>query len=145
MSCWAKMLEQMLRRLLTDQRLSRLVVVKQEEWTQSSSRKSLRGAVGKWWKEGKPGTVGLTLRTSISVSTCGKVEGLDVTLDNPADFTDGSWWMIGCECVIYKWSELRLGSLELWRADSENNIKSREHFQTQIQSAIRSEQSKQYD
>ena len=91
MSRQAKMLENMLRKLLVDQRLSRSVVMQQEEWTQNSTRKPPRWAAGKRWEDGQPGTVGLTLRTSISASTCGKVEGLDVTLDDPAGFADGSW------------------------------------------------------
>ena len=42
-----------------------------------------------------------------------KVEDLDVTLDNSVGFADGPWWMIGYRCVIYEWSELRLGPLVL--------------------------------
>ena len=121
------------------------MVVEQEEWTQSSTKKPPRGAAGKRWKDGQPGTVGLTFKTSTSASTCGKVKGLDVTLNDPAGFADGSWWMIGCECVIHEWSKLRLWPLELWRADGENDTESREHFQTRIRSAIRSELLKRYD
>ena len=76
----AEMLEHILRRLLANQCFSRLVVVEREEWTQSSTRKSPRRARGRQWENGQPGTVGLTLRTSTSALTCGKVEGLDVTL-----------------------------------------------------------------
>ena len=91
MSRQAEMLEHMLRRLLTDQCPSRSMVVEQGKWTQSSTRKPPRKAAGKRWKDGQPGTVGLTLRTSTSALTCGKVEGLDVTLDDLAGFADGSW------------------------------------------------------
>ena len=47
MSRWAEMHKHMLRRLLVDQRLSRLVVMEQKKWTQSFTRKPLRGAAGK--------------------------------------------------------------------------------------------------
>ena len=128
MSRRAEMLEHMLKRLLADQRLSRSVMVKREEWTQSSTKKPPRGAAGKQWEDGQLGMIDLTFRTSISASTCGKVEGLDVTLDDPAGFADRFWWMIGCECVIHKWSKLHLGPLGLRGADSKNNTKSRKYF-----------------
>ena len=73
----------------------------------------------------------LTLGTSISTSTCDKVRGLDVTLDNPAGFADGSWWMIGCRCVIHEWSELRLGPLVPWGQWEwlRSNTKRRKHIE----------------
>ena len=84
------MLEHMLRRLLADQHLSRLVVVEKEEWTQALP--------GSYWEE--PQVSGekmasrvrqsLTLGTSTSTSIYGKVEGLDVKLNDPAGFADGS-------------------------------------------------------
>ena len=91
MSRQAEMLEQMLRRLLADQRLSRLVVVEREEWTQAlpgSHREEPRVSGERMASRARQS---LTLGTSTSTSTCGKVEGLDVTLDNPAGFADGSW------------------------------------------------------
>ena len=102
MSRRVEMLEQMLRKLLANQRLSRLVVVEQEKWTQNSTKKPPREAAGKQWENGQPDTVGLTLKTSISASTCSKVKGLDVTLDDLAGFADGFWWMIVCECMIHE-------------------------------------------
>ena len=85
------MLEHMLRRLLADQRLSRLVVIEREKWTQV-----LRGSHQK-----EPQVSGesiasrarqsLTLGTSISTLTFGKIEGLDMTLDDPAGFADEFW------------------------------------------------------
>ena len=38
------------------------------------------------------------------------VEGLDITLDNPAD---GFWWMVGCKYVIYQWMRFCFGPLGL--------------------------------
>ena len=55
----------------------------------------------------------LTLRTSTLTSTCGWVEGLDITWDNLAGSTDVSWWMIGCKCVIHEWNEYVLKRLYL--------------------------------
>ena len=61
------------------------------EVNSNSTRKPLVGATSEvvrgtanWMQSG------LTLGTSILASTCGKVEGLDVTLDGPAGFADGS-------------------------------------------------------
>ena len=39
---------------------------------------------------------------SSSLVANAKVKGLDMTLDNPAGFADGSWWIIGYETVIYE-------------------------------------------
>ena len=57
----------------------------------SSTRKPLVGATSEvvrgtadWMQSG------LTLGTSTLASTCGKVEGLDVTLNNSAGFADRS-------------------------------------------------------
>ena len=84
------MLKQMLRRLLADQRLSRLLVVEQKKWTQALPRNHQE----KPWinDERKTSRAGQSLphETSISTSTCDKVEGLDITLDYPAGFADGS-------------------------------------------------------
>ena len=57
----------------------------------SSIRKPLVGATSEVvrktadWMQ-----LSLTLGTSTLASICGKVEGLDVTLDDPAGFADGS-------------------------------------------------------
>ena len=54
-----------------------------------------------------------------------KVEGLGVTLDDPAGFADRSWWMIGCRCVIYKWNKLRFEPLvlgEQWKQYQKQKI-----------------------
>ena len=102
MSSQAEMLEQMLKKLLANQRLSRLVVVEQEEWTQAlpgSQRKEPRVSGEKMASRARHS---LILETSTSTSTYDKVGGLDVTLDNPAGFADRSWWMIRCRCVIYE-------------------------------------------
>ena len=103
--------EHILRRLLADQRPSRLVVVEQEEWTQAllGSQQEEPRVSGE--KMAGRAQQSLTFGTLTSTLTYGKVESLDVTLDDPADFADGSWWMIGCRCVIQKWSELRFGPL----------------------------------
>ena len=50
-----------------------------------------------------------------------------------AGYADRSWWMIRYRCVIYWRDKLRFESLRLWRADSENDTKSRKHFGVQIQ------------
>ena len=81
MSRQAEILEQMLGRLLIDQRFFKLVVVEEKKWTQSSIKKLLRGVVDKQWKDNQPGMVNLTFKTSILALTCAKIEGLDVTLD----------------------------------------------------------------
>ena len=112
------------------------MVVKQEEWTQTllkSNQKepqlSSKSMASQTWQS-------LTLATSISTSTYGKVEDLDVTLDNPAGFADRSWWMIGYKCVIYEWSKLHFELFIPWgkwkwlRSDTER----REYPQAQMQS-----------
>ena len=90
MSSQAEMLEHMLTRLLANQCLSRLMVVGQEEWTQAllgSHREELRVSGERMASRAQHS---LTLGTSTSTSTCDKVGGLDVTLDDPAGFADGS-------------------------------------------------------
>ena len=84
------MLEQMLGKLLADQRLSRSVMVKQEEWIQAlpgshQEEPQVNGErmASREWQS-------LTLGTSTSISTCGKVESLDITLDDPAGFAEES-------------------------------------------------------
>ena len=73
------------------------------EVNSSSTRKPLVGATSEVLRETADWTQsGLTLGTSTLASTCGKIEGLDVTLDNPADFADRSQWMIECRCVIHE-------------------------------------------
>ena len=52
-------------------------------------------------------------------------------------YADRFCWMIRCKCVIYQGGELRLGLLGPRGADSENNTKSKKHFQAQ--------KSKRYD
>lgn len=34
-------------------------------------------------------------------------------------YADGSWWMVGCECVIYQGGKLRLGPLVLQMSQSD--------------------------
>ena len=100
MSSQAEMFKHILRRLLADQRLSRLVVVEREECAQSlleSYQEELQVSGEKMASRARQS---LTCGTSTSISTRDKVEGLDVTLDDTAGFTDESWWMIGCRCVI---------------------------------------------
>ena len=136
MNSQTEMLEHMLRRLLANQCLSRSVVVGQEEWTQAlpgSQREepwvSGERMASRVWQS-------LTLGTSTSTSNCGKVEDLDVTLDDPASFADKSWWMIGCKCVIYEWSELYLKPLVPWGQWEwlKSDTKRKEHTRAQIQS-----------
>ena len=91
MSSQAEMLEHMLRRLLADQRLSRSVVVEREEWTQALPESHWEEPRVNGDKMASPARQSLTLGTSTSTSTYDKVEGLDVTLDNPAGFADRSW------------------------------------------------------
>ena len=38
-------------------------------------------------------------------------EGLDVTLDWSGGMDAGSWWIVGCKCVIHQGVELRYGLL----------------------------------
>ena len=85
------MLEYMFRRLLADQRLSRSVVVKQEEWTQALPESHQENPWVSGEKMASRAQQSLTLGTSTSISTCGKVKDLDLTLDNPAGFADKSW------------------------------------------------------
>ena len=85
------MLEHMLRRLPADQRLCRLVVVKQEEWIQALPESHQEEPRVSGERIASRARQSLTLGTSTSTPTCGKVEGLDVTLDNPAGFADGTW------------------------------------------------------
>ena len=57
----------------------------------SSTRKPLVGAISEVVRGTADWTQSsLTLGTSTLPSTCDKVESLDVTLDNPAGFADGS-------------------------------------------------------
>ena len=91
MSSQAEMLEHILKKLLVDQRLSRSVVVEWEEWTQALPESHQEEPQVSGERMASRARQSLTLGTSISTSTCGKVEGLNVTLDNPASFADGSW------------------------------------------------------
>ena len=88
MSSQAEMLEHIFKRLLADQRLSRLVLEEQEEWTQTlpeSHQEELRISCEKIISQTRQS---LTLGTSTSTSTYGKVKSLDVTLDDLTDFAD---------------------------------------------------------
>ena len=91
MSLQAEMFKHMLRRLLADQRISKLVVVEQEEWIWVLLRSHLKEPRLSGERIASRAQQNLTLRMSILISICGKVEGLDVTLDNPAGFADGFW------------------------------------------------------
>ena len=102
MSSQAEKLEHMLRKLLANQRFSRLVVMEQKKLTQTlpgSQQKELRVSDKKMASQARQNQ---TFGTSTSTSTYGKVEGLDVTLDDPAGIADRSWWIMGCKCMIYE-------------------------------------------
>ena len=90
MSTQAEMLEHIFRRLLADQRLSRSIVVEQEEWTQALPRSHWEEPRVSGKRMASRARQSLTLGTSTSTLTCGKIKSLDVTLDGPAGFADGS-------------------------------------------------------
>ena len=56
----------------------------------SSTKKPLMGVISELVRKTANWTQsGLIFGTSTLASTCSKEKGLDVTLDNPADFADG--------------------------------------------------------
>ena len=88
----------------------------------SSTRKPPKRAASKRWEDSQPGMASLILGMSISALIYvsykaiaqwqTKVEGLDMTLDNPADYADTFWLMVRYECVILG-KNLCLGPLVL--------------------------------
>ena len=85
------MFEHILRRLFANQRLSRSVVVEQEKWTQALPGRQQEEPQVSSDRMASRAQQSRTFGTSTSISTCDKVEGLDVTLDDPAGLVDGSW------------------------------------------------------
>ena len=136
MSSQAKMFEHMLRRLLANQRLSRSVVVEQEEWIQALPRSHQKEPQVNGKMMASRVRQSLTLGTLTSTSIYDKVESLDVPLDDPTGFAVGSWWMIGCKCVIHEWNKLRLGPLVPWGQWEwlRSNTERKEHIQVRISS-----------
>ena len=87
----------MLRKLFADQCLSRSVVVEREEWTQAQPRSHRKESRVSDDRMASRARQSLILGTSILTSTCDKVKGLNVTLDNSAGFADDldKWWDVG--------------------------------------------------
>ena len=130
------MLEHILRKLLADQRLSRLIVVEQEMWTQALLEIHQEESRVNGESIASRARQSLTLGMSTLTSNYSKVKGLDVTLDNLASLENKPWWMIRCSCVIYEWSVLRLEPLVSWGQWKwlKSNTKRREYTQVQMHS-----------
>ena len=87
------MLKHKLKRLLTDQRLSRLVVVEHKEWTHAllgSYQEELRVSGEKTASQARQAWL-LRRQHQLQHMANTKITGLDGTLDNLAGFADGSW------------------------------------------------------
>ena len=92
----AEILEHKLRKLIADQRLSRLVLVKQEDWTHAllrSHHEKLRVSGKRIASRARLAWL-LGRQHQLQLMVNAKVKDLNVTLDNPADSADESWWMI---------------------------------------------------